>query len=141
MEIKENYIWGGELARIGLGPVMLVKLIPTFDVFMSYTRSTQAKIFSSKRNTKKRTELDSCQNPSTLLCVSYCLIVKEALFLSQKNTNWEVILIIYAISYTGRVSLLILPLTDYSNRNTVNFLFLKTTINIRLAQCSHNCCF
>ena len=77
----------GELARIGLGPVMLVKLIPTFDVFMSYTRSTQAKIFSSKRNTKKRTELDSCQNPSTLLCVSYCLIVKEALFLSQKNTN------------------------------------------------------
>ena len=41
----------------------------------------------------------------------------------------------------GRVSLLMVPLTDYCNGKIVNCLFSKTTINIRLAQCSPNCCF
>ena len=41
------------LARIGLGPVMLVKLIPTFDVFMSYTREPPKQKYSVASNTKK----------------------------------------------------------------------------------------
>ena len=41
----------------------------------------------------------------------------------------------------GRVSLLTVPLRGYCNGKIVDCLFLKTTINIRLAQRSPNCCF
>ena len=41
----------------------------------------------------------------------------------------------------GRVSLLTVPLEDYGNGKIVNCLFLKTAINVRLVQCSLNCCF
>ena len=39
------------------------------------------------------------------------------------------------------VSLLTVPLADYCNGKIVNCLFLKTTINVRLAQCSLSWCF
>ena len=41
----------------------------------------------------------------------------------------------------GGISLLMVPLTGYRNGKIVNCLFLKITINVRLAQCSPNCCF
>ena len=51
------------------------------------------------------------------------------------------IIILSATDELGRVSLLTVPLTDYRNGKIVNCLFLKTTIKVRLAQCSLNCCF
>ena len=44
------------------------KLIPTFDVFMSYTNEPPKQKYSVASNTKKgKAQPDSCQNPSKLL--------------------------------------------------------------------------
>ena len=52
-----------------------------------------------------------------------------------------IVMVLISKGDLGRVSLLTVPLRGYPNGKIVNCLFSKTTICVRLAQCSPNCCF
>ena len=64
------------------------KLIPTFDVFMSYTNEPPKQKYSVASNTKKgKAQPDSCQNPSKLLFLTR----KASFFSYEKNLELRIL--------------------------------------------------
>ena len=59
----------------------------------------------------------------------------------KKHSAEPTVISLFCDRDKGGVSLLTVPLTGYRNGKIVNCLFLKTTINVKKAQCSPNCCF
>ena len=72
---------------------------------------------------------------------SRCEVPKDITKLNRQTSIKRRFFEFFDQSLQAGVSLLTVPLTDYRNGKIVNCLFLKTTIKVRLAQCSLNCCF